>query len=282
MDRAQSRAIDVRQLGHEHLICCFLLDDLLIDCGPASCVPALLEELGDTPPRVLALTHIHLDHAGAAGTLVERWPDLEVWVHERGAPHLIDPRRLLASAERLYGEDMQRLWGEVLPVPAANIRVLHGGEQLDGLQVAYTPGHASHHVSYWHPQSATAFVGDVAGVRVAPSSYVLAPTPPPDIDLELWHASIARVRAWQPERLAITHFGHFEDVTAQLDGIDHALERSAALAREVSVEQFVAALRLEIDADDGARPSYAYSLGAPLDQCYAGLARYWSKRELSQ
>jgi glyoxylase-like metal-dependent hydrolase (beta-lactamase superfamily II) len=281
MDRAQSRAIDVRQLGHEHLICCFLLDDLLIDCGPASCVPALLEELGDTPPRVLALTHIHLDHAGAAGTLVERWPDLEVWVHERGAPHLIDPRRLLASAERLYGENMQRLWGEVLPVPAANLRVLHGGEELDGLHVAYTPGHASHHVSYWHPQSATAFVGDVAGVRVAPSSYVLAPTPPPDIDLELWHASIARVRAWHPERLAITHFGHLDDVTTQLDGIERALERSAALAREVSVEQFVATLRLEIDADEGARESYAYSLGAPLDQCYAGLARYWSKRELA-
>jgi len=281
MDRAQSRAIDVRQLGHEHLICCFLLDDLLIDCGPASCVPALLEELGDTPPRVLALTHIHLDHAGAAGTLVERWPDLEVWVHERGAPHLIDPRRLLDSAERLYGEDMQRLWGEVLPVPAANIRVLHGGEELDGLHVAYTPGHASHHVSYWHPQSTTAFVGDVAGVRVAPSSYVLAPTPPPDIDLELWYDSIARVRAWHPERLAITHFGHLDDVTTQLDGIERALERSAALAREVSVEQFVAALRLEIDADEGARESYAYSLGAPLDQCYAGLARYWSKRELA-
>ncbi len=278
MDSAAFRAIDVRQLGHERLIGCFLLGDVLIDCGPASCAPALLEALGDTPVRALALTHIHLDHAGAAGTLVARWPQLEVWVHERGAAHLIDPSRLLASAARLYGEDMQRLWGEVRPVPASNVRVLRGGETLDGLEVAYTPGHASHHVCYWHPQSATAFVGDVAGVRVAPSSYVLAPTPPPDIDLALWHASIARVRAWRPQRLAITHFGCFDDVGVHLDAVEHALDRAAALAREASLERFVAALRLQIDADEVAREAYAYSLGAPLDQCYAGLARYWAKR----
>jgi glyoxylase-like metal-dependent hydrolase (beta-lactamase superfamily II) len=278
MDTALPRAIDVRQLGHERLICCYLVGDVLIDCGPASRVQTLLEELGDTRPRALALTHIHLDHAGAAGTLVERWPDLEVWVHERGAPHMIDPSRLLASATRLYGEDMQRLWGEFLAVPEGNLRVLHGGENLEGLQVAYTPGHASHHVSYWHPHSATAFVGDVGGVRAAPSAYVLAPTPPPDIDVELWQASIARVREWHPERLAIAHFGFCDDATAQLDGVASALEHSASLARELSLEQFVAALRLEIDADDGARDAVAYSLGAPVDQSYAGLERYWSKR----
>jgi len=161
------------------VICCFLLDDLLIDCGPASCVPALLEELGDTPPRVLALTHIHLDHAGAAGTLVERWPDLEVWVHERGAPHLIDPRRLLDSAERLYGEDMQRLWGEVLPVPAANIRVLHGGESWTASMLptprAMPPTTSATGIRRARPRSSAT----LPGVRVAPSSYVLAPTPPP-------------------------------------------------------------------------------------------------------
>jgi glyoxylase-like metal-dependent hydrolase (beta-lactamase superfamily II) len=279
MDSTLPRAIDVRQLGHERLICCFLLGDVLIDCGPASCVDALLAELGDSRPRVLALTHIHLDHAGAAGALVERWPDLEIWVHERGAPHLIDPSRLLASATRLYGEDMQRLWGEVLAVPAANVHALAGGEELDGLAVAYTPGHASHHVSYWHAASATAFVGDVAGVRVAPSPYVLAPTPPPDIDVELWQDSIARLREWRPQRLAITHFGFCDDPSAQLDGIQRALEHSAQLAREGSLEHFVAALRQEIEADPGARDGAAYSLGAPLDQCYAGLERYWSRRD---
>ena len=261
------------------MICCFLLGDVLIDCGPASRVDTLLEELGDARPRVLALTHIHLDHAGAAGTLVERWPDLEVWVHERGAPHLLDPTKLLASATRLYGDDMDRLWGEVLPVPQANLRVLRGGEKLDGLEVAYTPGHASHHVSYWHPQTATAFVGDVAGVRAAGSHYVLAPTPPPDIDLERWHDSIARLREWQPRALAITHFGSFADVSWQLDAIERSLELAARRARELPLEAFVAETRAEIEADDAARQAAAYSLGAPLEQCYAGLERYWSKRE---
>jgi glyoxylase-like metal-dependent hydrolase (beta-lactamase superfamily II) len=279
MDSSASRPIDVRQLGHERVICCFLLGDVLIDCGPASRVDTLLEELGDARPRVLALTHIHLDHAGAAGTLVERWPDLEVWVHERGAPHLLDPTKLLASATRLYGDDMDRLWGEVLPVPQANLRVLRGGETLDGLEVAYTPGHASHHVSYWHPQTRTAFVGDVAGVRAAGSHYVLAPTPPPDIDLERWHDSIARLREWQPRALAITHFGSFADVSWQLDAIERSLELAARRARELPLEAFVAETRAEIEADDAARQAAAYSLGAPLDQCYAGLERYWSKRE---
>jgi glyoxylase-like metal-dependent hydrolase (beta-lactamase superfamily II) len=278
MQSPQPRVIDLRQLDHERLIGCFLIDDVLIDCGPASRAQTLIDALGERPPRALALTHIHLDHAGAAGTLVQRWPELEVWVHERGAPHLVDPSRLLASAERLYGEDMERLWGRTLPVPQANIRVLSGGERIDPLDVAYTPGHASHHVCYWHAASATAFVGDVAGVRVAPSSYVLAPTPPPDIDLELWRESIERVRSWQPERLAITHFGCFDDAASQLDAIERALERSGRLARELPPEQFVATISAEIDADQHARAAFAYSLGAPLDQCYAGLARYWAKR----
>jgi glyoxylase-like metal-dependent hydrolase (beta-lactamase superfamily II) len=279
MQSALIRQMDVRQLGQSGVICVFGLGDLLIDCGPASCLPTLLDELGATRPRVLALTHIHLDHAGAAGTLVERWPDLEVWVHERGAPHLIDPSRLLASATRLYGEDMDRLWGEVRPVPEANIRILRGGESIAGFEVAYTPGHASHHVSYWHPRTQTAFVGDVAGVRVAHSGFVLAPTPPPDIDLELWGESIARVRAWQPRQLAITHFGVFDDVGEHLDAIEDSLTRSAALAREHSLDEFVAVTRAAIEADSVAREAASYSLGAPLEQCYAGLARYWSKRE---
>jgi len=279
MESPPLRAIDVRHLGHERLICCFLLGDVLIDCGPASCAPALIEALDEHPPRALALTHIHLDHAGAAGTLVERWPDLEVWVHERGAPHLVDPSRLLASAERLYGDQMQTLWGETRAVPESNLRVLRGGERRDGLEVAYTPGHASHHVCYWDPAGATAFVGDVAGVRAAPSRYVLAPTPPPDIDVELWLESIERVRAWGPQRLAITHFGLFEDAGVQLDAIELALERSARLARELTPERFVEEIRREIDADVDAHGAPAYALGAPLEQCYAGLERYWSKRE---
>jgi glyoxylase-like metal-dependent hydrolase (beta-lactamase superfamily II) len=279
MGSAAIRPIDVRQLGQERVVGVFLLGDVLIDCGPASRVHTLLEELGDVRPRVLALTHIHLDHAGAAGTLVDRWPDLEVWVHEYGAPHLADPSRLLASATRLYGDEMDRLWGEVRPIPEANLRVLRGGEVLDGFEVAYTPGHASHHVSYWHPHTRTAFVGDVAGVRIAPSAYVLAPTPPPDIDVEVWQDSIARVRAWNPEQLAITHFGGFGDVAEHLDGIERSLALAARRARELSVEEFVAATRADVEADGDARSAAAYALGAPLDQAFAGLARYWSKRD---
>ena len=281
MAPAAIRPIDVRQLEHDGVICCYLVGDVLIDCGPAARVPTLLEELGGTRPRVLALTHIHLDHAGAAGTLAALWPDLEVWVHERGARHLVDPSRLLASATRLYGDDMERLWGEVRAVPAANIRALTGGETLEGLEVAYTPGHASHHVSYWHPQTQTAFVGDVAGVRAAGSDFVLAPTPPPDIDLEAWAQSLQRVRAWHPRELAITQFGTFE-AAAQLDAIERSLEVAGRRSRELSEQEFSAATQADIDADEHGRADAVYALGAPLDQVYAGLERYWAKREASQ
>ncbi|HUE28909.1 MAG TPA: MBL fold metallo-hydrolase, partial [Solirubrobacteraceae bacterium] len=195
------RLIDVLHLGRERVIGCWQVGDVLIDPGPGSCVPTLLESLGEQRPRALLLTHIHLDHAGASGALVELWPELEVYVHERGAPHVIDPSRLLESARRLYGADMERLWGETVPVPERNVRVLRGGERvIDGaFEVAYTPGHASHHVSYL--RDGTAFVGDVGGVRITPGSLTVPPTPPPDIDVEAWHESIDRIRAWSPERV---------------------------------------------------------------------------------
>ena len=272
------RPIDVRFRGRERVICVWLVDDVLVDCGPSVRIETLLSELGEIVPRALALTHIHLDHAGAAGTLVERFPEMEVWVHERGAPHLVDPSRLLASAGRLYGGDMDRLWGEVKPVPAENVRVLVGGEALGALEVAYTPGHASHHVSYLHTPTRTALVGDVAGVRIAPSSYILAPTPPPDIDVEAWMSSIDLVRAWRPLQLAITHFGCFGGVADHLDGISRALDVAAERARDGGVEEFIAATAAEIAAAGDDDAVAGYSFGAPLDQNYAGLARYWSKR----
>jgi len=278
---AAIRQIDVRHRGHERVICVWLVGDVLVDCGPTTAVENLLAALGDVRPRALALTHIHLDHAGAAGVLVERFPELEVWVHERGAPHLADPSRLLASATRLYGDEMDRLWGAFLPVPQENLRVLRGGERIGPFEVAYTPGHASHHVSYWHPETRTAFVGDVAGVRIAPSSYVLAPTPPPDIDIEAWQDSLRRLRDWRPEHLAITHFGRFDDVDTHLDGISRSLEIAAQRARELTLEEFIAAVAQDIAAGGGDTAS-AYTLGAPPDQIYAGLRRYWSKREAVQ
>src|SRR5207248_3210254 len=185
------RQIDVKHLGRERVICCWQVGDVLIDPGPEPCADTLVDALGGQAPRALLLTHIHLDHAGAAGALVRRWPDLEIHVHEVGAPHVIDPSKLVASASRLYGDDMERLWGEIVPVPEGNLNVLGGGETIHGFRVAYAPGHASHHVVYLHEDSGWAFVGDVAGVRITPSDLTVAPTPPPDIDLEAWNASLS-------------------------------------------------------------------------------------------
>ena len=198
-------------LGIPRVIGAWVVDDVVIDPGPTSCLPMLLEGLDGDRPRALLLTHIHLDHAGASGSLVERWPDLDVYVHERGARHMADPERLIKSARMLYGEDMDRRWGEMVPVPEKNLRMLRGGETLFGgaFEVAYTPGHASHHVSYLH--DGTAFVGDTGGVRIASSSLTIPPSPPPDIDVELWHESIERIAAWKPRRLVQTHFGASDD-----------------------------------------------------------------------
>jgi glyoxylase-like metal-dependent hydrolase (beta-lactamase superfamily II) len=272
------RAIDVHHVGMERVICCWQVGDLLVDPGPEPCLPTLLGALDAHPPRALLLTHIHLDHAGATGALVRRWPELEVWVHERGAPHLAAPEKLLASARRLYGDDMERLWGEVLPVPRENLRVLEGGEAVHGFRVAYAPGHASHHVVYLHEASGRAFVGDVAGVRIPPAGYTVAPTPPPDIDLEAWRGSLETVAAWDPADLALTHFGLVEDVDPQLDAVRAWLERWAPRAREEDEARFVDELLGEIGSHADAETLAAYEQAAPPEQMFLGLERYWRKR----
>jgi glyoxylase-like metal-dependent hydrolase (beta-lactamase superfamily II) len=273
------RVIDAMHLGRERVIGCWQVGDVLIDPGPTSCLPTLLEALGDERPRALLLTHIHLDHAGASGTLVRRWPELEVYVHQYGARHMVDPTRLVQSARRLYGDDMDRLWGEMLPVPEQNLKVLRGGERLLGgrFEVAYTPGHASHHVSYLH--EGTAFVGDVGGVRITPSSPTIPPTPPPDIDVEAWHESLATVAAWEPERLAMTHFGSSEDVAEQIAELGSRLDRWAEWVRTQDRETFVAGIQAEIEPDAESELAATYRQAAPPDQLYAGLERYWRMKE---
>lgn len=273
------RVIDLMHVGLPRVIGCWQLDGVLVDPGPTSRVETLLEALGDDRPRALLLTHIHLDHAGASGSLVERWPDLEVYVHERGAPHLANPERLLESARRLYGDDMDRLWGDVVPVPERNLNVLSGGERVLGgrFEVAYTPGHASHHVSYLHDDG-TAFVGDAGGVRITPGSLTIPPTPPPDIDVEAWHESIERIRAWRPGRLAITHFGVNEDVDAQLDELGRRLDAWAERARQEEQDEFIASMQAEIEAASEPGWTEAFAQAAVPDQQYAGLRRYWRKR----
>jgi glyoxylase-like metal-dependent hydrolase (beta-lactamase superfamily II) len=272
------RVIDLMHLGNARVIGCWQVDDVLVDPGPSSCLETLQEALGDERPRAVLLTHIHLDHAGATGTLVQRWPDLRVYVHERGARHLVDPSRLYSSAQRLYGDDMERLWGEMLPVPEENLEILEGGERLlDGrFEVAYTPGHASHHVSYLH--EGTAFVGDVAGVRITPDSITIPPTPPPDVDVELWHESIARVRAWDPDRLAVTHFDAYGDVDEQLTELGARLDEWSRLARSGDRDAFIAAVQGEILRDGSPQQAASYQQAAPVEQLYAGYERYWSKR----
>lgn len=260
------------------MIGCWQVDDVLVDPGPTSCLETLLGALGSQRPQALLLTHIHLDHAGASGSLVERWPDLRVYVHERGARHMIDPTRLYDSARRLYGEDMERLWGEMVPVPEANLEVLNGGETIrDGrFEVAYTPGHAYHHVAYLH--QATAFVGDVGGVRITDETMTIPPTPAPDVDVEAWHESVARLRAWRPDRLAITHFGGYTDVTDQLDELDRRLDEWSALAREVDSDAFVAFVGNQIRRSGSPELAARYEQVIPAQQLYAGYERYWSKR----
>src|SRR3954447_14264365 len=220
-----TRLIDTMHLGHDRVIAAYEIGDrVIIDPGPATTVETLLEHV---EPRVLLLTHIHLDHAGATGVLVRRNPELRVYVHERGAPHLIDPSKLLKSATQLYGADMDRLWGRVVPVPEENVTILTGGETVEGLNVAYTPGHASHHVAYFDPDTGEVYTGDVAGVRTPPSDFVLPPTPPPDIDVEKWLASIDMVAEWGPSALCLTHAGRFDDVERHLDAMRERLRDHA-------------------------------------------------------
>jgi glyoxylase-like metal-dependent hydrolase (beta-lactamase superfamily II) len=272
------RVIDVMHLGRPHVIGCWEVDGALVDPGPESSMGTLLEALGGERPRALLLTHIHLDHAAATGALVRRWPELEVYVHERGAPHLIDPSKLLASAERLYGDRMERLWGEIVPVPEQNVKPLAGGERVLGMRVAYTPGHASHHVSYLHEDSGTAFTGDVAAVRIPPSNLVVPPTPPPDIDIEAWEESIGIVEGWAPERLALTHFGAVEEPARHLATLRERLREEAFLARDLSEGEYERGYHERLEAAVGPETAAELLQAVPPEYQWRGLDRYWRKR----
>jgi glyoxylase-like metal-dependent hydrolase (beta-lactamase superfamily II) len=274
------RVIDVEHLGRPHVIGCWEVDGALVDPGPESSLDTLLAALDGEQPEAIALTHIHLDHAAATGAIVRRWPETPVYVHERGAPHLIDPSRLLASAERLYGDAMERLWGEIVPVPEGNVRALAGGERVLGMRVAYTPGHASHHVCYLHEETGTAFVGDVAAVLIPATNLVVPPTPPPDIDVEAWLESIDLVERWAPERLAVTHFGAIDSPAEHLAVVRERLAEEAQLARELDEGAYEERHRALV-----ASRASTEEAAAELIQCvppqyqWRGLDRYWRKRE---
>jgi glyoxylase-like metal-dependent hydrolase (beta-lactamase superfamily II) len=293
--------IDVEFLGFPGIIATAVLHGAagvaLIDPGPSTSLPNLRRALAHRgievrDVRQILLTHIHLDHGGGTGSLLKENPAIEVFVHERGAPHLVDPGKLVASAGRLYGQDMDRLWGEILAVPDNAIRVLQGGERVVAagrlLDVAYTPGHASHHVSFFEPSAGIAFVGDTAGVRRGSGAYVMPASPPPDIDLELWRESEARILAWAPDTLFLTHFGpfhgarpHFQQLMERVAEWSRLVRRLIAddrLTEDARQDQFVAEAAQELRRVVGVQEADLYGRAGGLHYSWQGLARYWRKK----
>lgn len=294
-----TRVIDLEFLGQRDVIATAVVETpdgvLLVDPGPGSCLAGLRHELeaagiGPRDLRGVLVTHIHLDHAGATGTIVREYPHVTVYVHERGAPHLIDPARLIASATRLYGDDMDRLWGEFAPVPEARVVVLRGGETLPFgghvIDVLAAPGHASHHVAYYDTATGIIFAGDTGGIRIGERPYVLPPTPPPDIDIEAWLNSVEQFRLRQPAGVFVTHFGLHTDAVAHLAMLTDELTAWQRVSRELMdtedeparVSRFVDGVMARIAERVGAEAADAYRAAVPLDHCWQGLERYWKKR----
>jgi glyoxylase-like metal-dependent hydrolase (beta-lactamase superfamily II) len=292
--------LDVNWTGRPRSIAAALLESdgqqAIVDPGPGSTLATLREQLrsrgiGVADLDAILLTHIHLDHAGATGSLVRENPRLAVYVHELGAPHMRDPSKLLASAARLWPDTLHQLFGETLPVPAENLRILQGGETLKlgarKLDVVYTPGHASHHVSYFDDAEGVAFVGDTTGVRIDNGPYILPATPPPDIDLGIWDKSMDTILARRPARLCLTHFGYSDNPAAHVAEFRKRLHRWAEVAAEClrsapneasALETFVARSRREMQERLGDAEAEHHAFTAGLNLSFLGLARYLRKR----
>ena len=279
MADAVSRQIDVMFQGVAHGICAHQVGDVLVDVGPESAHHTLLDALGDDVPRALLLTHIHFDHAGAAGALVRRWPHLEVWVHERGAPPPRQPRAARLERATAVRRRLRPAVGRGRPDPgAATCASWPAARRSATGAVAYTPGHASHHVAYLDQRTGAAFTGDVAGARIG-GGPLIPPTPPPDIDLELWAQSIDTIAAWEPAALAITHYGTFTDVAEQLDSLRQGLDHWGQRARELTDEAYQAEVRATWAED---AETAAYDAVVPAPTLWPGLQRYWEKRVPSE
>jgi glyoxylase-like metal-dependent hydrolase (beta-lactamase superfamily II) len=277
--RDEPIAIDLHWMGRSNCIAAWRVGEVLVDCGPSTTVTRLLAELGDWRPRALLLTHVHFDHAGAAGALTRRWPDLEIWVHRRGARHLAAPERLEASARRVFGPEFDKRFGTLEPVPSMNLHALDGGELWRGFQVLDTPGHASHHLTFID-RSGWAFVGDVSGVRLGPGAPVLLPTPPPDVDLTAWSASIEAVAAWHPTVLALPHFGSVTEPEPHLEATREQLARHREVAAD-SADEVTYTRTIRDDLTNAGVGSLAedYEMVVPLDQNFLGLQRSLRKEE---
>ncbi|MDZ7704285.1 MAG: MBL fold metallo-hydrolase [Trueperaceae bacterium] len=291
--------IDTQHIGHRGTVGAYLLPSdngefALVESGPASTLDMLeagIRMIGLNPDnlRAVLVTHIHLDHAGAAGTLARRY-GADVYVHEVGARHLLDPTKLLVSAERIYGEHMERLWGETEAVPEDKLHTVADGDTVTvvghSLDVLYTPGHASHHVSY-RLGDGSLFAGDAAGIRFDGSAVVRPALPPPDIDLDTWDDTLDKIRRAEPSRLLLTHFGAVTDVEAHLAEVSRQNEiwANAVLEgmREGDDDDALAARVRRISEAELERD------GAPTDvqvrhqvtsndaMTVMGLKRYWNK-----
>ena len=292
--------LDLHWAGHPCSIASALLRSgdavALVDPGPSSTIPNLREQLAVHGLRIsdldaLFLTHIHLDHAGASGSLVRENPRLRVYVHSRGAPHMADPSKLLDSARRLYGDTMQGLYGEFLAVPQANLCILEGGETLSfgsrQLMVVYTPGHAAHHVTYFDGLEGVAFVGDTAGIAIEGHPFILPATPPPDIDLELWNTSLDAIAALGPKRLFLTHFSFCDHPARHLASYRERLLRWSELVAKIlsegvddsqASEAFISAITAEARQSLSREEVDHYLFNGALHLSWLGLARYHRKR----
>lgn len=265
---------------------------LLVECGPGSTVSALQSGLANEGLRArdvthVLLTHIHLDHGGAAGWMARQ--GALIHVHPVGAPHMLAPEKLLRSAQRIYGDQMETLWGEFLPVPQDKLVIVNDGQvvEVGGLRFTAfdTPGHAEHHHAYLLED--LCFTGDIGGVRIPGFPYLRVPMPPPELDLEKWHASIRKLRALPMRRIAPTHFGVFEDPQWQLDEVERELgETERWLETVMAAAPDVEKLRrgfLDWMNSEGLRHGLdanairSYDLANPLGMSADGLFRYWNK-----
>ncbi len=292
--------IDTNWMGRPKSIASVLVQsdgvNALIDPGPTSTIETLRSELQRHSLAVkdlhaILLTHIHLDHAGAVGSLVQENPKLEVFVHEFGAMHMADPSKLLASAGRLYGAEMDRLYGTVLPVPEGNLRSLEGGETVTigkrDFEILYSPGHASHHLTFWDPQDGTAFIGDVGGISVEGDKFILPATPPPDIDVELWNQTLDAIAALRPAKLFLTHFGYANDPDAHIALYRERLSAWSGMVKsllgegkneEVAGKEFVDAVAGEIKTAEDESGADHYIFNGGLYLSWLGLLRYTKKK----
>lgn len=292
--------LDDHWMGRPRSIATALLESdghrAIVDPGPGSTLDTLRKGLGAHGVSVhdldaILLTHIHLDHAGSSGALAKENPRVAVYVHKLGAPHMMDPAKLLASAARLWPDNLDELFGEMLPVAESNLRILEGGETITlgsrKIEVAYTPGHASHHVSYFDNVEGVAFVGDTTGIRIEGHSYVMPATPPPDIDLRLWDSSFATILERKPKRLFLTHFGFSENPAAHIAQFRERLHRWMETTEKIlqtaksdsgAMDSFMAAMRAEIGEHLPAEEVEQYVATAGLNLSFLGLARHARKR----